>query len=169
MPLAHLVNLEKLRVSAQVSEAYLGMIRQGDLVELNFSSYPDLELEKPVSRLGEVIDAQTRTFTLEVELGNPREKLKPNMLTSLRIREFEEKEALVVPSIVLREDFRGTFLYLAREQDGTLRAEKRYVERGPTVQDRTMITSGLSAGDLLITRGFNLVSDGYPVSMISKD
>ncbi len=52
-----------------------------------------------ISRLGEVIDQQTRTFTLEVELDNPGEKLKPNMLTSVRIQDYEDKNALVVPSI----------------------------------------------------------------------
>jgi RND family efflux transporter MFP subunit len=168
MPLVHLVNLDEVRVSAQVSEAFMSDVRLGDKVELSFSSFPDLRLEAPVSRIGEVINSQTRTFTVEVRLDNPGGKLKPNMLTSLRMKDFEEPEALVVPSIVIREDFNGTFLYLASGEGESYKAEKKYVERGMTVQDRTMITDGVEPGDRVIIKGFNLVSDGSPVRPVKN-
>lgn len=166
IPLVHLVNLSSMRVSANVSEAYLSNVNKGDQVELRFPAYPDLVIKAGITRLGEVIDPQTRTFTLEVELKNVEEKLKPNMLTSLRIQDFSSDNALVVPSSILRKDFKGTFLFKVFEEDGRTRAQKIYVERGVTVQDQAMITKGLSAGDLVITKGFNLVSEGTPLRVI---
>ena len=166
IPLVHLVNLRGMRVSANVSEAYLSSVSKGDLVELRFPAYPELMMKAAVTRLGEVINPQTRTFTLEVELKNGGEKLKPNMLTSVRIQDYENANALVVPSNVLRQDFNGTFLFRVAEANGASNAQKVYVERGITVQDQTMITEGLSAGDQVITRGFNLVSDGTRIRII---
>lgn len=166
IPLVHLVNLGDMRVSANVSEAYLSSVSRGDQVELRFPAYPDLVMKAAVTRLGEVINPQTRTFTLEVELNNGGEKLKPNMLTSVRIKDYENDNALVVPSNVLRQDFNGTFLFRVTEANGTSNAQKVYVNRGITVQDQTMITEGLSAGDQVITRGFNLVSDGTGIRII---
>lgn len=166
IPLVHLVNLSIMRVSANVSEAYLSSVSKGDLVELRFPTYPELMIKASVTRLGEVIDPQTRTFTLEVELKNGGEKFKPNMLTSVRIQDFRSDNALVVPSNILRQDFNGTFLFRAIDEDGASKAQKIYVKRGITVQDQTMITEGLSAGDLVITKGFNLVSEGTPLRVI---
>lgn len=166
IPLVHLVNLSSMRVSANVSEAYLSSVSKGDLVELRFPTYPEQMIKASVTRLGEVIDPQTRTFTLEVELKNGGEKFKPNMLTSVRIQDFRSDSALVVPSNILRQDFNGTFLFRAIDEDGASKAQKIYVKRGITVQDQTMITEGLSAGDWVITKGFNLVSEGTPLRVI---
>jgi len=165
-PLVHLVNLSLMRVSANVSEAYLSSVSKGDLVELRFPTYPDITISAPVARLGEVIDPQTRTFALEVELENPGEKFKPNMLTSVRIQDYKNDNSLVLPSNILRQDFNGTFVFRVSEADGVSKAQKVYVDRGITVQDQTMITEGLSSGDVVITRGFNLVSDGSPLRII---
>lgn len=166
IPLVHLVNLSSMRVSANVSEAYLSSVSKGDQIELRFPAYPDIVMKAGVTRLGEVIDPQTRTFTLEVELKNAGEKLKPNMLTSVRIQDFSSDNALVVPSAILRKDFNGTFLFKVFEEDGRSKAQKVYVKRGITVQDLAMITEGLSAGDLVITKGFNLVSEGIHLRVV---
>lgn len=167
MPLVHLVNLSEMRVSAKVSEAYLGSIKKDDIVELRFAAYPDMILKAGVTRLGEVIDPKTRTFTLEIELKNPGEKLKPNLLTSVRVRDFSDENSLVVPSFILRQDFNGTFLFIVSGEQGKQKAQKIYVKRGITVQDQTMITEGISEGDLVITKGFNLVTDGTPITIIN--
>ncbi len=168
MPMVHLLNLSTMRVSAKVSETYLNSVSKGDMVELRFSSYPEKTLLAPVTRLSEFIDQKTRTFILEVELDNPGELFKPNMLTSVRIKDYEEKSALVVPSNILRQDFQGTFLFLASEENESLKARKVYVNRGITVEDQTMITEGISVDDLVITKGFNLVGDGIAVRIVKQ-
>lgn len=167
VPMVHLLNLKTMRVSAEVSEAYLNSIRKGDLVALRFPNYPDQLIEAPVTRLGEVIDSQTRTFSLEVELKNPEEKFKPNMLTSVRIWDFTENNALVVPSHILRQDFKGTFLFRISEGKEYSKAQKVYVKPGITVQDQTMITEGLLPDDLVITKGYNLVAEGTSVRLMN--
>jgi len=166
IPLVHLVNLSNMRVSANVSESYLSSVSQGDQVELRFPAYPDMLNKAAVTRLGKVIDPQTRTFALEVEMKNPGEKLKPNMLTSVRIQDYSDEQAMVVPTFLLRQDFNGTFLFKVAEEKGVSRAQKTYVKRGITVQDQTQIAEGLSPGDLVVTKGFNLVSDGTPLRIV---
>ena len=166
MRLLHLVNLAEMRVSARVSESYLQSVKKGDPVQLRFSSYPDEVLAEKISRLGQVIDDQTRTFALEILFANKDEKYKPNMLTSVRIEDYRNDKALVVPSIVLKQDFNGTFLFVISEGENGSVARKQYVSPGVTVQDKTMIEEGLSAGDMVIIKGYNLVSDGSPVDPV---
>lgn len=117
--------------------------------------------------MGEVIDPETRTLTLEVELKNRDRLLKPNMLTSIRLEDYHQEKALVVPSIVLRNDVNGTFLYRAVSRGEELVAEKVYVDTGITVQDRTEIINGISPGDRVIVKGYHLVGDGTPLRTVS--
>ncbi len=166
MQLMRLVNLDRMRVSAQLSEAYLTSVNKGEQVELRFSAYPEMVLTEPITRLGKVIDPQTRTFTVEVTLDNPGEKLKPNMLTSMKIEDYRNDSAMVIPSISLKEDFEGVFLFTAEDQGSGPRAVKQYVTPGRTVQDKTMIEKGIEKGDRVIIKGYNLVSDGSPVNIV---
>jgi len=167
MPLLRLVNLDRMRVTSRISESYINQVEEGDVVELRFAAYPDLVLNEKISRIGEVIDPQTRTLTLEVELSNKDRRLKPNMLTSIRVEDYHQDEALVVPSIVLRNDLKGTFLFLAVSRNEGLVAEKVYVDTGATVQDRTEITGGITQGDLVIVKGYHLVGDGTPLRTVT--
>ena len=166
MQMLRLVNLSVMRISARVSEAYISSVQTGDVVKISVNAYPEMMISAKISRLGEVIDPQTRTFTLEVEIDNPGWKLKPNMLSSVRIRDYEDKNALVVPSIVLKQDFEGTFLFCVSTEGGSSIARKVYVESGVTVQDMTRINDGLAPDDLIITKGYNLVGDGTPVRIV---
>lgn len=167
MPMLRLVNLNRMRVSSRISESYLNQVEDGDEVELRFAAYPGMVLKERISRLGQVIDPQTRTLTLEVELQNRDKRLKPNMLTAIRIEDYRRDSALVVPSIVIRNDFNGAFLFRAVPQGENFLAEKVYVQPGITVQDRTEIQGGISVGDQVIVKGYQLVGDGTLVSSVT--
>ncbi len=166
MRLLRLVNLDEIRITANVSEAFLGNVRAGEMATLRFASLPEVRLERPIQRTGMIIDPVTRTFTVEVLVDNENHLLKPNMLSSLRIRDFSTDDALLVPSIILKEDFNGTFLFRINDTSESPTAEKVYVKTGKTVQDVSQIVEGIRAGDRIIVAGYNLVSDGAPVRII---
>lgn len=166
MRLLRLVNLDEIRITANVSESFLGKLRDGDMATLRFASLPDVQLERPIQRTGMIIDPVTRTFTVEVLVENENHLLKPNMLSSLKIQDFSTDDALLVPSIILKEDFNGTFLFRINDSSESLTAEKVYVKTGKTVQDVSRIVEGIQAGDRVIVAGYNLVSDGAPVRII---
>lgn len=166
MRLLRLVNLDKIRITADVSESFLGKVKEGEMATLRFASLPEVKLERPVNRTGMVIDPVTRTFSVEVLVDNRDHMLKPNMLSSLRIQDFSTDDALLVPSIILKEDFSGAFLFRINDASEMPKAEKVYVKTGKTVQDVTRIIEGLQTGDRVITAGYNLVSDGAPVRII---
>jgi membrane fusion protein, multidrug efflux system len=165
--LVRLVNLSEMRIIARVSESFLSSIKRGDSVELGFPSYPELSIQSSIARIGTVIDPVTRTFPVEVFVGNPGSLLKPNMISSVRIREYSDPGALTVPSIILKQDFNGTFLFRVRSNGATEVAEKVYVQTGRTVQDITKISEGINEGDRVIIAGYNIVSDGEAVSVIN--
>lgn len=166
LQLMQLVNLGRMRLNVEVSEAYLGRIRRGDRIEITFPTFPGWSLEAAISRVGQVVSAKNRTVLVQAVLDNPGERMKPNMMATMRCRDFFAPDALVVPAIVIKNDLQGTYLYTVEREDGRAVARKRYVRTGQTEGNRTLVVEGLQAGEPVIVSGYNLVRNGMPVTIV---
>ncbi len=164
-PMMQLVSLDELFINADVSETYLASVKEGDSVQLSFPVYPDLKMKVPVHRIGNVINPANRTFKMQLKIKNPGNKLKPNILAVMRINDFTTPSALIVPSNVIKQDAKGQYIYVIREENSEKVARKVYIETGMTYDDESMVIEGLQLGDEVITRGYTQVSDGAPVSI----
>lgn len=157
----YLVNLDRFKVLADISETLLPKIKVGDMVKVSFPTYSDLEMNTPIQRMSNAIDLKTRTIKIEVRLSNVNGKIKPNQMAMLRIKDFETQSALVVPSIIIKQDGRGEFLFIAdKNENGLPIAKKQYIQTGLSYNDQTMVTKGLAKGQQVITAGFNQVGNG---------
>lgn len=155
-----LVNTSSLYINTEVSEAFIKSIQSGDPVELTFPNLPDVTREVPISFVSQVIDPQSRTFSIRLEMRNPNGEIKPNMLVNMRLKVYDQKDVLLVPTILVRQDLEGSFLYIARPHDGEYFATKTYVKTGRSDGTHSIIEEGLEPGDLVIDNGYNQVNDG---------
>ncbi|MBN2213379.1 MAG: efflux RND transporter periplasmic adaptor subunit [Bacteroidales bacterium] len=166
MPVIEFVNLQRLTVRADVSETYLESVHAGEPVELFFSSLPEHKVTSKIERTSKVINPTNRTFQIEVKIHNGKEKIRPNMITAIRINDFTSHNAMVVPSVVIKRDITGDYLYVVKHNEkGRFVAVKKYVERGRSYEGMTMVAEGLVPGDRVITAGYNLVSTGSYVAV----
>ena len=165
--LLYLVNLKKLKINSDVSESYLNSIHKGDMVEINFSASPDYKLNLPITRIGSVIENMSRTFQVEINMDNSDEKIKPNQLASMKLQDYLSEKAFVVPSIIVKQDITGYYIYQAAKSDKGIIAQKVYVVPGRSSADMTMIESGVDTGMKVIVEGYNLVKNGIPVKIIT--
>lgn len=159
------VNLDDLYVNADVSEAYLTKVKKGDMVLLEFPSYPDIKMEVPVYRTGNVVKASNRTFNVQLKIRNIDEEIKSNVMAQIKINDFSKEKAFLVPSIIIKQDLKGSYIYLVQSNSSVLKAKKVYIKSGISYSDETMITEGLEAGDRVIVKGYNQVSDGAEVEI----
>lgn len=161
-----LLNLNKLYINADVAETYLPFIHKGDKVELSFPTFPELAMNVSIHRIGNVIHPQNRTVNMQLKINNNKEQLKPNGLAIIQINDFSTDKALIVPSIVIKQDLKGSFLYILKKGGKSFVAEKKYVQAGIFYKDQSMIISGLNAGDKVIIEGYNQISDGSAIEVI---
>lgn len=165
-PILHLVNPSSVKIKAEASESFVGTIKRGQMVDVQFPSNPDVKLKLPVTRVGNVVDLQSRTFPIEVTFANNKgSKILPNQMATLVLKDFSNPKAFVVPSLIVKNDEKGQFLFVAHNGPKGPVAKKVYVKAGMTYQDNTTISSGLKAGDKVIVAGFNQVSSGSPLSV----
>lgn len=154
------VSLDEVYVRADVSERFLPSIQKGDEVELVFPSYPDFKLVTTISRTGNVVNINNRTFEIELKVKNTDEQLKPNMIAIININDFTADSAIVIPTRVIKEDLKGKYVYVVDKKQNDMIARKQYIEPGVSYQNKTMVIQGLTSSDQLITDGYNRVSDG---------
>lgn len=165
MQVIQMVSLNKLKLYGNISERYMTSIKKGDIVIVNFPDVKGLNMKVPIHRVGNVIDNASRTFRIEMKINNGQKTLKPNMYSTIQVNDFKTASAFVVPSVSIKQDIKGNYLYVATREEGELKARKRYVETGLSYKDQTMIREGLSEGEEVIVKGFSQVSDGVNIAI----
>jgi len=168
MQLLELVNLKKMKIKSDISEHLLPVIHKNDSVIVTFPTYKDIEIKAPIYRTGNVINPANRTFTIEIRVNNIDQKLKPYMISNLKIMDYSLEDALTVPSIIVKKDFDKEFVFITQKTDSNTVAKKVFVETGRSYKDRTVITKGLNLDDQVIIQGYNTVSTGVAVKIIDN-
>jgi len=163
IPAFKVVNLSSLKVIAEVAESYSSKIDKGDKVIVNIK---DLGKEIParVTFASKIIDPLNRTFKIEIRLPNIA-GAKPNMLTTVKIADYENPSALAVPINAVQTTEEGSIVMVAVKSGKTITAKRVEVVVGISSGDKVEILSGLSAGDELIVVGNQDLNDGQRIDL----
>ena len=103
------------------------------------------------------VDQATDTMRLKAIFANDDERLWPGEFVNARVSLKTLSDALVIPSAAVQRGPQGLFAWIVTPKDT---AEPRPIEVGPTTGDLTVITSGLSDGERVVTGGqFKLKRD----------
>ena len=159
-----LVNLNTMEVEIDISEKYLPYINKGDSLSVRFPTYAGMLKKATVDRVGNIINRANRTFKVVVKVENKDQKIKPNMIAEVLLSDYEGEDILV-PSIIVKNDRKGKYVYIVKTEDDKQIAEKRYIQTGKHIDDNTVVSQGISEGEMVITAGYNLVSTGVVVDV----
>jgi RND family efflux transporter MFP subunit len=157
-PVIRVVSLGKARIEADVAEEYLAKLSEGDSVQV-FVNEMDTMISARIDQIGSYINPANRTFRISLKVANGM-KLRPNQLTTVRIRDVVKDRAYVLPSRLLMEDASGdSYVYVTESGKNVSKIRKVYVERLISGKDEVLIspTDELRAGDRLVDQGARLV------------
>ena len=161
-------DLTNMRVIADIDEADIGGVKEGQRVSFTVDAFPDDKFEGSVTQVRQQATTESNVVTYEVVISAPNNdlKLKPGLTANVTIFTLEKNNVLVVPAKALRfqpneallqkgetvEDCEGPFKVWTKE--GTVfKAHK--VETGTTNGVMTEITGGIAAGTDVLT-DFNI-------------
>lgn len=163
-PVMVLVNLNEMKVLADVSESYIAEINKNDSVEVHFPAY-DETINATISRTGNIVNPDSRTFVIETRMKNVDNKYKPNLIAEIELKEYENSNALIIPSKIVKQDLDGNYFIFIIEQNsaGKNVAIKREITFDHASDGNTMVTNGLEEGDMVVIKGFDMVSTGTEV------
>lgn len=162
VPMFEFVGESDLYIQADVSESFVGVLRKGDTVNVEFPSL-NKSITSRVSAVGGVINPNNRTFTVEVLLPNLPD-VKPNMISVLKIKDYQNSSSVLVPAHLILADNQGDYLFIVENQT----AKKKYVKRGLTANNETEILEGLTGSETLVDKGFRDVGDNFSVNIAQR-
>lgn len=160
MPAFRVVSFDKLKMNANVSEAYVIQIKTGNRVVISF---PDINksVEAKVTFVGKTINQLSRTFPIEVAMPADAD-LRPNMSGILKVIFQTVPDALTVPVNVVQDINDEKVVYIA-VKDGDKVIARRKVVTVNGIYGSLAQVSGLKAGDQIISVGYQGLNDGEVV------
>lgn len=164
-PVFQLVRIEKVKISFPVPENEISSIAKGQKAAIRVSAIGDSLFDAEVSEIGVLSNPLSHTYTVKAELRNPENLLKPGMVCSVHLSSPELSNRIVIPMSAVQQSPGGEkFVYTANESTG--KAEKKAVAAGPVAGNGIVILSGLKPGDLLVTEGYQKISENSPVQIL---
>ncbi len=142
-----IVNASKLKAKAQLAESYAGTVSQGDEVNVIFPDIPD-SLNTKISFVSKTIDPASRSFDVQINLPS-NAKYRPNMIAILKIVDYTNNKAIVIPINAVQKAESGSYVYVA--EGG--KAKRAEIKTGKTSSGKIEVLSGLKAGDKVIIGG----------------
>ena len=158
-----IVNNSVLKVVGNIPENYLVNVSKGAPVE---TLVQDLNktFSGKLTFIGASIDPLSRGFIVEAKLPSDP-MIKPNQIALMKIKDYTAANAISIPISTLQNDETGKFVMLASTEAGKLVARKRSVVIGLINGEMLEVKSGLKAGDVLVTAGFQSLYEGQSVTL----
>lgn len=163
MPSFRIISATALSLKADVAENYAPFIKRGKSVKVYFPAI-DKEMMAKISSVGQSINPTSRTFEIEAKLPANKD-VKVNMYGKMAINDRTLENVIAVPLELLQKGANGNYVYIAEPgKDGKYLARRKEVKTGLSYEGSVEITSGLKAGDQVITVGFKDLSDGQKIA-----
>ena len=137
---------------------------------LNFSAIAGEVFKGSIIEIAPILDANSATFPVKIDIINPSETIKPGMATNITF-DFNDSikttdNALIVPLKAVGEDGNGNFVFLIISEDGkTGQVKKQIITIGELTSSGFKILSGLKSGDKIATAGLQSLLDGQKVKL----
>lgn len=162
-PAFQVTSLEPLVSYLHVPEREYRRIDAGQTATIRVDAVPNLEFIATVARISPVVDPNTGTFKITVEVSDPSRRLKPGMFGRISIVHDMHANALQVPRGAIVDDAGSAAVFVVENDI----AHRRPVVTGYTQNGFVEITDGLSDGEQIVTIGQAGLKQGAKVTVIN--
>ena len=165
---AHLVDIDPLRLELTIPEQNMGAVKQGQAVQFQVGAFPDQQFTGVVHYIGPSVRSSTRDLVFEAVVANKQKLLRPGLFATARL-DAGTQNLPVVPKTALRQDgdtlraFAIVDNQAGAGTSGGKHLEERVVQSGIEQGGKIAILNGLKAGDKIVAKPTDVMSDGQDV------
>jgi RND family efflux transporter MFP subunit len=162
-----IINLRDMYIDTDVPERHIETITRNKTAEVEFPIIGKT-IKTKVRQVGNFINPANRTFKVEIAVPGNDKSIKPNLTARVKINDYTNKEAILIPQSIVSEDAEGKqYVYMIKDKKDTRGiAEKVFIETGLTDGDLIEIVKGLSSGDDIIIEGARSIREGQTVKFL---
>jgi len=157
-PIVSLQTFDPIYVDFSLPQQALSQVEPGHAAFISSDAYPGTTWEGTVEVVDAEIDVSTRNFAVRASVKNSDGKLRPGMFVDVTVRQPEALDLLVIPASAVLFAPYGDSVYVTKEHEtesGEKQqiAEQVFVRLGERRGDLVAVSSGLQAGDVVVTTG----------------
>ena len=164
VPVIMVANIDTVKVLVNISEKYLGRLKESTEAEIKVDAYPDEVFLGRVTRIAPLVDLATRTSEVEIKVLNKDYRLKPGMFARVSLILEKKENALIVPIKAVLSENNCKFVFIV---NGSI-AHKKRVKTGIYQKDFVEIIEGLNVNEDVIIEGNYGLKDGVNVLIETK-
>jgi HlyD family secretion protein len=139
------------QVAAKVAETSIPKIKVGQSAAIEVDAYPGKQFAGQVMQVAtqSTVDQNVTYFQVKASANDPENLLQAGMNVNVKFNVGTLNDALVVPTVAIVRQPRGTGVYLVGNGENS-RPRFQRITTGATVEDKTVVASGLKAGDKVL-------------------
>jgi len=169
--LLRIINLNDMYIDADVPESYITTVTKGKHVEVYF---PILKktVQAEVRHVSNHINPNNRTFKVEIKVPNPKQDIKPNLTAKLKINDYKNEKAILIPQSIISENAIGQqYIYAItnKKVNGEANVQKIIIETGKTQGDIIEVLTSFTNDLEIIKEGARSVTNGQAVRILSNE
>lgn len=148
-PVVKIASLGKIWIVGKVKEKDINHLAKLNKVQVELAAYPDAPLSGTIYHINEIVDEETRSIDVLIEVDNEKRILKPGMYVSVRFIDQPEP-VILVPSRAVLQGEDNSFVFV---KVGENKYAKKSIVIGGVSGDKTVILSGLDKQDEVVSEG----------------
>jgi RND family efflux transporter MFP subunit len=168
--LMRIVNLDNMYIETNVPESYIANVTKNKNVQVEFPVLGKT-MDAKIRQAGNFINPSNRTFKVEVAVPNKDRDIKPNLTAKLRINDYTNVNAILIPQSIISENENGQqYIYVIKDKNDKDEAiaERVIIETGKTQEDVIEVLAGIQDGTEIIEEGARSVKNGQAVKVINQ-
>ncbi|WP_207790285.1 efflux RND transporter periplasmic adaptor subunit [Glacieibacterium frigidum] len=159
-PIATLTALDRLYVNFGVPQQELAKLHVGGTVSVRSDAAPGRAFTARINAIEPRVGGDTRNVSVQAVMTNPGD-LRPGLYVTVGVAQASRGNAILVPSTAIQTSASGDSVYVVRGGKAALLP----VTVGSEVGTRTIVESGVKAGDVVVTTGQLRLQPGGAVTV----
>jgi membrane fusion protein (multidrug efflux system) len=169
-PIASLQSVSPIHAEFSLPQQALARLQMGQGVRMRTDIFPEAHWEGRITTINPEVDPLTRNVRVRATFDNPDGRLRPGMFANVEVLSPEQRPALIIPATAaVFAPYGDSVFVLEEKQDGTGKpatiARQRFVRLGERRGDFVEVTSGVGAGDLVVSSGAFKLRNGSAVAV----
>lgn len=165
-----LQDLSSVKAVFGVPDYVLKEVKPGDNLTVTVEALQNKEFRGTITAVSPSADQRSRVFEVEITVSNPDLELKDGMIATVKLVGTGRDDVVTVIPVhaVVRppSDPHGYMIFVLEKRGDSYFARGRTVSIGRVLGNKVVIIHGLTAGELVVTTGATMLSDGQPVNVI---
>jgi membrane fusion protein (multidrug efflux system) len=162
-PIASLQSVSPIHAEFWLPQQTLSELRLGLRARLRTDVFPQESWDGLLTTVNPEVDISTRNVRVRATFPNPDGRLRPGMFGNVEVLSNDERPALVIPATAVIYAPYGDSVYAIEQKEKATVAHQKFVRLGERRGDLVAVTTGLNAGETIVSSGAFKLHNGSAV------